>query len=142
MYLINWPGGMREAIRRPGLPGTACWTLLCCLSLLSCCLSWSFCPGFPGSGSFCTPPKVLPTGSRIPPGLPPQRSWTAFFSHLFLDLVFYRFCLRFGLHFASQNRPKTGKNRKKWVFKSESVFSSVFLQIFFEIWSFFERPNP
>ena len=66
----------------------------------------------------------------------------ALFSHLFFDLVFYRFFLRFGLHFGSQNRPQTGKNLKKWVFKSEFGFASVFLQIFFEIRSFFARANP
>ena len=48
---------------------------------------------------------------------------TAFFSHRFLDLVFYRFFLRFGLHFGSQNRPQTGKN-------GSSNPSPVLLQFF------------
>ena len=139
---ITRPGGMREAIRRPGLPGTACWILFCCLFLLSCCLSWSFCPGFPGPGCSCPPPKVLPAGSNIPPGLPDQRSWHAFFSLLFFDLVFYRFFLRFGLHCGSQNRPEIEKKRKKWLFKYDSGFAQVFLQFFREILSFRERPNP
>ena len=85
------------------------------------------------------PPQPAPTFRQAAPD---QRSWSALFSHLFFDLIFYRFFLRFGLHFGSQNRPKTGKNRKKMLLNSESGFAAVFLQFFVEFWSFFERPNP
>ena len=126
---------MREAIRRPGLPGTACWThqsssvllsQICCPDLARSCTAW---PDL-GLARSWPPPKSSPAGSNIPPGQPPQRSWSVLFSHLFCDLVFYRFFLRFGLHLGSQNRLKTGKNRKKWVFKASSVFGSLFYRFF------------
>ena len=111
--LISWPGGMREAIRRPGLPGVACWILLCCLFLLSVCLSWSFCPGFPGSGCSCPPPKVLPGGSHIPPGATTSYHLNALGAHFFRIFFSTSFFIDFFVVLASILAPKIDPKPEK-----------------------------
>ena len=56
-------------------------------------------------------------------------------SHLFFELVFYRFFFRFGLHLGGQDGAKTAKKRKKWVFKSDVVFLSPFCSILAPSWT-------
>ena len=78
------------------------------------------------------PPQTPP---QAPPAATNPYHCIALKSHLFLDLVFHRFFLRFGLHLGGQDGAKTAKKHKKWVFKSDVVFLSLFCSILAPSWT-------
>ena len=63
----------------------------------------------------------------------PKSIFFRHFSHLFLDVVFYRFLIDFGGVLGGFWRPKWSQNRCKIELKSRSQKVSIFSSFFFEV---------
>ena len=143
--IISKQPGPAECAKRSAAPACrarrAGHSFAVCFCCLFACLGLSV-PVFLGLA------VLVPLLKSSPPGPTFRQAYHlnalgAYFFRIFFSTSFF---IDFFSVLASILAPKIDlkpkKTRKKWLFKSDSSFALVFLQLFLEIWSFCERPNP
>ena len=113
-FLISWPGGMREAIRRPGLPGVACWIVIAvCFCCLFACLGLSV-PVFLVLAVLVPLLKSSPPGPTFRQAMRLNALGPPFFRIFFWTSFFIDFVSVFASILPPKIDPKPENFGKKW----------------------------